>query len=750
MSGNTDPSGSYRTFMRTSAAVDMQAAPLEAGTRLGAWAVETPIAAGGMGQVYRARRADGAYEQAVAIKLIHDRAPERVARFAAERQRLAEMDHPGIARIIDGGTHDDGRPWMAMELVEGDPIMPQAMEQSRDARLRLFIDLCAAVAHAHGRLVLHRDLKSANVLIDARGAVRLIDFGISTLAEGGEAPGRAYTPATAAPEQIRGEAPSVETDVFALGCILHELLTGEVPGRGEDGAAVADGAAIGSRDLLAIMGRATALSPADRYPSAQALGADVLAVLENRPVAAREGGSGYRAAKFVRRFPVASGLAAAFVAALIGGIVVSLSYARVAEAEADRAKQELARAEFFLDRAEALNQANDAYGDLLRRITGSDTDVERESRVLMERWREAHANRKNAPARAAAVSYAVGMHFSLRSDNQRAVAVLEPWISEGYGPKGLIDLARVFLAQSYSSINQYDKAMSMFEALDREMSGNLDANSINHVQVVGSLAVAARTPEAYRRAISVIEAALENEDAPHYRSFLWTELGTARLGVGDRVGAATAYREAVNEEASNPLADQANLATSRVNLAAAELYFADQPDATIAQVDTVLGPIRAAMGENNMTGFAYMLRGEAKLANGDAKGALVDTREALEMIVRFNGESTGSFLNVAGAHAAALVANGDLTGAEALVARMEAVAREKDLSPTMGEMARARLLATQGDMAGARQQLALVRANKAGLERGMPNAWRLAQTEAWVAAQATQVGRQTERQAETL
>ncbi|MEE4317440.1 MAG: hypothetical protein V2I74_10715, partial [Erythrobacter sp.] len=462
--------------------------------------------------------------------------------------------------------------------------------------------------------------------------------------------------------------------------------------------------------------------------------------LDHRPVAARQGGTLYRAGKFVRRAPVAAALAAAFVAALVGGTLVSLNYARQAEAEAARAQSELERAEFFLDRAEALNEAKDAYGDLLRRLSGSDADVERESRILMERWREAHDNRKNAPGSAAAISYAVGMHFSLRRDNQRAIAVLEPWIAEGYGPKGLIDLARVFLANSYDVVGQSDKAIAILEDLDREMSANFDANSVNHVQVVSDLAMATNAPEAQQRAINVIEAALKTEDAPHYRAFLWNQLGSARLGVGDRVGATAAYREAVDTEAGNPLADQANLGTLRVNLAATELYFADQPAASRKQADIVLGPMRAAIGENVMTGFAHMLRGEAKLADGDHTGALADTRIGLEMIARYNSDTSPSWLNGACAHAAALVANGDLAGAEVVVARMEAVAKEKDLSPTMGEMARARLLASRGDIAGARKQLALARANKAGLERGMPNAWRLTQAEAWVAAEAKRQG----------
>jgi len=736
MASSDNSAGGGRTFMRTSAGAVHKAPPLAMGARLGPWAVEAPIASGGMGQVYRARRADGVYDQAVALKLIHDNDPVRVDRFGAERQRLAEMDHPGIARIIDGGTHEDGRPWMAMELVEGAPIMPQAEALPRKDRLQLFIALCAAVSHAHGRLVLHRDLKSQNVLLDTGGAVRLIDFGIASLAEGEAAPSGSFTAATAAPEQLRGEPPTVQTDIFALGCIVHELLTGVVPARGDDRNVMPDDAAIADPDLLAIVRRATAARPEDRYATAEALEADIAAVLEHRPVAARQGGGPYRFGKFVRRAPVASALAAAFVAALVGGTVVSLGYAREAEASAAQARMELERAEFFLDRAQALNEAKDAYGDLLRRLTASEADVERESRVLMERWLEAHDNRDIAPGTAAAISYAVGMHFSQRRDNQRAIAVLEPWITEGYGPEGLIDLARVFLANSYDSAGETDKAIEILEALDRKMSANFDANSIDHAQVVSDLAMATNTEEAAQRSITVMEAALENEDTPHIRSFLWNQLGSARLGVGNRIGAAAAYREAVSTQASNPLADQSNLGTARVNLAAAELYFADRPEAALEQADIVLGQMRAAIGENVMTGFAHMLRGEAKLARADRAGALQDTRSGLEMIARYNGDTNPSWLNGACAHVAALVATGDLASAEALVSRMEEVATENSLSPTMGELARARLLATRGDIAGARKQLALARANKEGLERGMPNAWRLARAEAWVAAEA--------------
>ena len=230
------------------------AGDLTPGTRVGPWAIEDEIGWGGMGVVYRARRADGLHREAVALKVVKrgmDSAAV-VRRFAQERALLAGLDHPGIARLIDGGTAPDGRPYFALELVDGEPITSAADRRrlSVEDRVRLFLQVCEAVAHAHRRLVVHRDLKPSNVLVTsgdtvgdaAGGRVKLLDFGVARLLDGasdGSAGGegwtvtgdgfRPMTPEYAAPEQLDGGPVTTATDVYALGVLLYELLAGHRP-----------------------------------------------------------------------------------------------------------------------------------------------------------------------------------------------------------------------------------------------------------------------------------------------------------------------------------------------------------------------------------------------------------------------------------------------------------------------------------------------------------------------------------------
>ena len=214
------------------------------GTRVGPWAVEAEIGRGGMGTVYRARRADGAFEQTVALKVVRRGMDSDavVERFLRERRVLAGLDHPHIARLVDGGTVPDGRPYFALELVLGEPITAYADRRalSVEARLALFVQACEAVAYAHRHLVVHRDLKPSNVLVadDEAGQphVKLLDFGIARLLDGGAdadaltADGaRPLTPEYAAPEQLTGEPVTTAADVYALGVLLYELLAGQRP-----------------------------------------------------------------------------------------------------------------------------------------------------------------------------------------------------------------------------------------------------------------------------------------------------------------------------------------------------------------------------------------------------------------------------------------------------------------------------------------------------------------------------------------
>ncbi len=216
-------------------------ASIAAGARVGGFEIERLIGRGGMGEVYLARRADVAFEQRVALKVLRVDVVPNEALFARERRMLARLDHPGIARLIDGGVTPDGRPWMAMSFVDGQPIDAwiAAERPSLERRLRVFRQVCDAVAYAHANLIVHRDLKPSNILVDTQGRVQLLDFGIAKLlAESSEsvtatATGALMTPEYAAPEQLGNATVTVATDIHALGLTLYGLLTGTTPWGGK-------------------------------------------------------------------------------------------------------------------------------------------------------------------------------------------------------------------------------------------------------------------------------------------------------------------------------------------------------------------------------------------------------------------------------------------------------------------------------------------------------------------------------------
>ena len=229
-------------FMAESAADALAESAAEAaspGQRLGAWEIVRAIGAGGMGEVFEARRADGQYEGRAAVKLLK-RGMDSAAvlqRFAQERPALARLSHPHIARLLDAGASDQGLPYFVLEYVQGQPIDEAVKPLTLDQRLRLFLQLAEAVAYAHRNLLVHRDLKPGNVLVDAEGQVKLLDFGIAKALDplegtdgnttvGGQRP---YTPNYASPEQVRGEPVSTATDIYSLGVLLYQMLTGTRP-----------------------------------------------------------------------------------------------------------------------------------------------------------------------------------------------------------------------------------------------------------------------------------------------------------------------------------------------------------------------------------------------------------------------------------------------------------------------------------------------------------------------------------------
>lgn len=338
---------------------------------IGPWRVVRLIGRGGMGSVYLVERADGQFDQQAALKLSRLGFDDEAAmvRFLAERQIVARLDHPNIARLIDGGVADDGRPYFAMELVTGEPLLAyvQARQLSIRDRLALFIQLGEAVQYAHRHLVVHRDVKPSNVLVTAEGVPKLLDFGIAKLfdpdaglaADGTVTRDRVMTPGYAAPEQIAGGPITTATDVYAMGVVLYELLCGrrpfeasgrspreleqEVLERAADRPSVMAADRRRRRqiagDLDTICLTALRKEPERRYRSAEQLVEDVRRHLAGLPVAARPDTLSYRAAKFVHRHAIGVTMTAAAVVLVVAAAVALAVQSAQAARERDKAQQ---------------------------------------------------------------------------------------------------------------------------------------------------------------------------------------------------------------------------------------------------------------------------------------------------------------------------------------------------------------------------------------------------------------------------
>jgi len=370
-----------------------------AGQTLGAYTLEGQLGHGGMGSVWLARRSDGRYEGKVAIKFLNAALVGRAGeeRFRREGSILARLADPNIARLIDAGVSASGQPYLVLELVEGKRIDQHCDDARFDvaARLRLYLDVLGAVAHAHANLIVHRDLKPSNVLVTSAGTVKLLDFGIAKLIEDelnpGEATeltreaGRAMTPEYAAPEQLLGLPVTTATDVYALGVLLYVLLGGQHPAGGStrssaelvkaivetspsrlseavtsaktlDGKALQDNAAKRAAtperlahalrgDLDNIVGKALKKDPAERYASVTAFADDIRRYLGHQPISARADSLAYRASKFVRRNRISVALASVAVLALLAGLAGTITQAERATRQAGVAEAERKRAD---------------------------------------------------------------------------------------------------------------------------------------------------------------------------------------------------------------------------------------------------------------------------------------------------------------------------------------------------------------------------------------------------------------------
>ncbi len=340
--------------------------------QLGVYRLVERIGAGGMGEVFRAIRVDDEFDKQVAIKLLKtgQDSASVVQRFKYERQILAGLDHPNIAKLLDGGRTADGLPYFVMEFIAGEPIdrYCERLNLPLNARIRMFLQVCEAVQYAHQRLIVHRDLKPSNILVTNDGLPKLLDFGIAKILESDETEAaqetkglvRLLTPQYASPEQIRGEPITTASDVYSLGIVLYELLTGGKPLQWGDlgplkpslrvrrSADSADGARGGTTaklsrllrgDLDNIVLMALRAEPSRRYDSVERFAEDLRRHLAFQPIVARPATIGYRASKFVSRYRLGVAAAAVLTLGLVIALLVTTREARIAQAERGRAER---------------------------------------------------------------------------------------------------------------------------------------------------------------------------------------------------------------------------------------------------------------------------------------------------------------------------------------------------------------------------------------------------------------------------
>ena len=514
------------------------------GSDIGPYRVEKLLGAGGMGAVYLASRADGAFDQRVAIKVVKRGmdTDEILRRFRAERRTLAALRHPNIAAVLDGGSLPDGRPYLVMEYIDGRPINAYGQERrlGTPERLRLFMAVCSAVQFAHQNLIVHRDLKPGNILVTEAGAPKLLDFGIAKVLAPEPAATmtglelRRFTPEYASPEQVQGRPVTTGSDVYSLGVILYELLAGRPPYQFEtrstaeiqrivtgvappppstavlqQQSARADASPARLRrelrgDLDTIVLMAIHKEPARRYASAEQLAADIDRCLKGLPVIARRDTFAYRSAKFLRRHALASAAAAAAAILLSIGIAGVAWQARVARHERDDAfiarDQQEAVAKFLHD----ILASADPFG------AGSKATVRQ---VLDTAADRIQGELRDQPLVQARIRSTIGMAYlglgdydtaekHIRGAYDQRLAILGPGAHDVAESK--VDLAALLYARG--RLNDAEPLLREALVIFRHIRGN---HNIDVARVLSDLGVMLRGQNKIEEAADTLRQAIE-------------------------------------------------------------------------------------------------------------------------------------------------------------------------------------------------------------------------------------------------
>ena len=622
-------------------AIETHRSPL-IGEHIGPWRLVRELGHGGMGTVYLAERTGAEFVQRVAVKVVRGGASDRVLlrRFREERRILATLEHPHIARLIDGDATPLGLPYVVLEYVDGVPIDVYCERHRLDLRQRivLFQQVGSAVEYAHRRLIVHRDIKPSNILVTVDGAPKLLDFGIAKILEADGTSDatalRMITPESASPEQVRGEPVTTATDVYALGVLLYRLLTSQLPYRLASESqshliqAICEQAPVPpstvvpeiDSDLDHIILKSLRKEPERRYGSAEQLSADLQRYLDGRPVLATPDSRTYRMRKFVGRHRLGVAATVALVAAIAAGAGATMWQARVAERQRARAEQQFNAVRTLA--SSVLGELHDAVSQLagstgarellLRRATEYLDGLAREAGDDITLRRELAAGyRRLAEVQGATGVSNVGDREAALVSYRKALALLES-LAERPGELG----DRIRLAGNYVSLANLERQLDVRQSLNRRA-----------VTLLESLPAAAHaTPEALNAAVRV-----------------WHSTGRVQISAKDYAGANASFTNEVSAAERALKLDPENRISSRnLSLALQQLgtsfEMLGRPDDAIATYRRALDIDRqrvARFGSDAASrldlSFSHGALGAAFLSRGDIQSARDEYQRALEL-----------------------------------------------------------------------------------------------------------------------
>lgn len=708
----------------------------QAGQRLGPWAILRLIGRGGMGEVYAVSRVDGDYDQQAALKVIALDQPALRLRFEQERRLLARLEHPGIARILDGGSAPDGRPYMVMEYVDGEPITTYCASRQLplETRLQLFLRACESVAYAHARLIVHRDLKPANLLVTGRGETKLLDFGIAKpLADSLDLPTRTQlllTPRYASPEQLQNAPIGTATDIYSLAAILFEMLTGTtaVEASEESLAALVSAVISGEAplassrtlgtssgglpaaqlrgDLDAILARALRRDPDSRYRSVDALASDLRAFLEHRPVQARAGNRRYRLQRFLRRYAWQSAAVAGLVIVLGAGLVGTLWQARQAAQERDATLRTYATQQSITSAVIELMRSNARKAQSAGEAPEGDALLDADLETLRQTF-------PDDAAAAAALAHVIGKLHYLASDYVGATPLLEFAANDTHPLPPEVRAERSLdLADLYLVLGELEAAETQLTSA--KMSWSVDP--FRYRRELISLQRAEATLRMYQGrfadTLSLTDAALAAQAADtgsdSYLSIVLLNLKSiAHNQLGDRAAAITAQRRTLDVMRRVGAASTSQYLIAQVNLAsyliaAGELAEAEHLVAeAVSAREQRFGPSRDLAADR-------LVLARLRFALGARDEAAGLGQQAADMEREYLGDSSPLYLGTVATLAAWALLRSEPAAAADLLAALDLDQNPGVKGPDglYALLMRAASRAAMGDAEGARADLA--------------------------------------------